>query len=86
MKLIQPQTLDRMFADRSVADRMKYEGACQTCGHRLQIDIQRLSAGFGLLGGALFEVASGRVYAQCARCYHLRQNPPAPPGTRLEVA
>lgn len=76
MNIVQPQTLDRLFADRSARTHIDYDGACQICGDRLRIAIDRLRSGYGLLGGVLFEVAPGQFLAQCARCYHQRQNPP----------
>ncbi len=76
MNTIAPQTLDRMFDDRSARTHMDYDGACQTCGDRLRIAIDRLESGFGLLGGVLFEMPSGQILAQCARCYRRRRNSP----------
>lgn len=76
MNIIAPQTLDRMFDDRSARTHLDYEGACQICGDRLRIVIDRLESGFGLLGGVLFEMPSGQILAQCARCYHRYPKPP----------
>jgi len=62
-----------MFAGSSDKSKMVLKDICSDCKKEVIIQITPTSGGFGLLGGALFENASGGYYARCPFCHNLNQ-------------
>ena len=72
--LIQFDTLERMFASSLDNLCLSFRSHCQSCGHELSIEIHKLSSGFGLIGGVLFESNSDDLNAECDACYQNNSN------------
>jgi len=65
--LIKKDTLDRIFNDRNKMHHYE-KGRCHCCGSERSIKIDRLPGSYGLLGGALYEVAGGQLLIKCEHC------------------
>ena len=68
-KLIEEETLDRMFNEHVEKRRLKQSGQCYCCGSDVTIIIERTGNGYGFQGGVLYESSTGQVLMQCERCF-----------------
>jgi hypothetical protein len=68
------ELLQKMFADSSDRSKVVLNDICSDCKKEVVIQITPTSGGFGLLGGALFEMSNGGYYAKCPVCYNLNQD------------
>jgi hypothetical protein len=69
--LINLNTLNQMFKDRSDKSHLSIDGCCQSCGRDFTIDIHHHSSGgYGLIGGVLCEQDADQLIARCEACYH----------------
>ena len=75
MKLIGLNTLNQMFENSADKAQLLFNGLCQSCGHDVTIEIHHHSAGFGFLGGVLYEQGLDQLIAKCEKCYQVNNNP-----------
>ena len=68
-KLIEEETLDRMFNDNVGKRHLKQSGRCYCCGSDVAIIIERTCRGYGFQGGVLYESNTGQFLMQCERCF-----------------
>jgi hypothetical protein len=68
-KLIEEETLDRMFKDDVGKGHLKKPGRCHCCGSDVAIIIERTNRGYGFQGGVLYESNTGQFHMQCERCF-----------------
>ena len=68
-KLIEEETLDRMFNEHVEKRRLKQSGQCYCCGSDVTIIIERTGNGYGFQGGVLYESNTGQFLMQCERCF-----------------
>ncbi len=67
-KLIEEETLDRMFNDDVRKRQLKQSGQCYCCGSDVAIIIERTSGGYGFQGGVLYESNTDQILMRCERC------------------
>ncbi len=72
--MISVETLKSLFADRPGKAKIIFKGRCSDCGCDVTIDITPASAGFGFLGGSLFEHVPDWYSAKCPDCYKSNPN------------
>ena len=70
MILIKMNTLNQMFEHSSDKVHLSFNGSCRSCGHAVTIEIHHHSAGYGLLGGVIYEQGLNQLIAKCEECYH----------------
>jgi hypothetical protein len=68
-KVVRLETLNLLFKDHEVGEKLKFrETPCFKCGRPVSIEVQKTSAGYGLLEGILYEPEGIRLVAQCSAC------------------
>ncbi len=69
VKLIEEETLDRMFNDDVGKGHLKKSGRWHWWGADVAIIIERTNRGYGFQGGVVYELNNGQIHIQCERCF-----------------
>jgi hypothetical protein len=68
-KLISADSLNQIFDQNKEPGTCTYRGKCGICGCLVQIEIDKTSGGYGLLGGILYETDPEGYIGICINCY-----------------
>ena len=67
--IVNIESLDKIFEHNHNARRLCYEGSCYNCGFDVKIKIDKTKAGYGFLGGVLYEPNPQEFLVCCDHCY-----------------
>jgi hypothetical protein len=67
--LISVKSLKKLFEDIPEKTNITFRGKCSDCGCEVIIEITPVAGGYGLQGGALFNLTLGGYIAKCPDCY-----------------
>ena len=70
------EILRKMFEANPEKSKILLKEKCSDCGREIIIEIRPTPAGFGLLGGALYDCTPDGYSAKCHDCYQI--NPKRP--------
>ena len=67
--IVKVESLKKLFEHNDNARHIYYEGTCYNCGCDVKIEIAKTTAGYGLLGGVLYEKDPSVFWVRCDSCY-----------------
>lgn len=68
MNIISEQSLQSIFKKEKKCAIFQMDGNCCICGKKVEVKVIKESAGFGLLGGILYESGTDKLTAKCIDC------------------
>ncbi len=67
--IVNIESLKKIFEHNKNPRHLCYEGPCYHCGSDVKIQIDKTNAGYGLLGGVLYEPNPQDFLVCCDHCY-----------------
>ena len=67
--IVKVDSLNKMFKHNNNERQVHFESTCYNCGCDVKIEIAKTSAGYGFLGGVLYEANPQSFLVRCVHCY-----------------